>query len=105
MAKDKGGSKRRPKQTEIPGTERPRDEELDAAAEDVAEADAKRSKAQGEANEGRLRLLSLMKAKGVTRYVSEDRKLEIKVNGGKDTVTVRKWTPPPAERDQAGAGA
>ena len=76
------------KQLEVPGTERPRDVELDAAAEDLSEAGQKLSKAHERREEAAQRLLDLMKRKGLTIYVCEDRKLRVEVRAGTDKVRV-----------------
>lgn len=93
-------AKKGPKNLELKGMERPRDEELDAAAEDVAEADSKRGKFQEQADEGRERLLGLMRKKGLSVYVTADESLRVELKGGKDKVSVRKYTAPPAPKDK-----
>jgi aspartate aminotransferase-like enzyme len=91
MAKPKTAApkKRKPKlQQEIPGTERPRDDELDAAAEDLSEAGTKLSKAHERREEAAERLLALMSKKGLSVYVAEDQKLRVEVRAGKNKVRV-----------------
>lgn len=63
---------RKKTQTEVPGTERESDPELDSAAADVYELTAKRQKAHDREKGARGRLLELMKAKKVKTYVYED---------------------------------
>lgn len=93
--KKKATKRRGAKQGELPGFERPRDEELDAAAEDVNEADALRGKYQEQGEGARMRLLDLMRKKGLSTYVSEDRRLRVDIKAGHDKVSVKKWEPPP----------
>lgn len=67
------------RQTELAGMERPRDEEIEAAADDLVEANQKLSKAHDLREERSKRLLELMKKKGLSTYKSEDDSFRIDV--------------------------
>jgi hypothetical protein len=60
------------KQAEIPGTERERDEELDAAAADVYELTAERLAAHEREKLARTKLIETMQRKSVSEYLYED---------------------------------
>ena len=60
------------KQTEIPGAERERDEELDGAAERVYRLTAERLEKHEEEKEARAELIALMRSKKVTSYLYVD---------------------------------
>ncbi len=62
----------RRKQTEIPGAERERDEELDEAAGRVYELTAERLAKHDEEKEARGELIALMRSKGVISYLFVD---------------------------------
>jgi len=74
-----GGPRNKPrKQTQIPGTERETDEELDAAIEKLQSARVKRTKAKDQVDTATAELVDLMGSKGVTEYVAAE--LEAKVS-------------------------
>lgn len=62
----------RRKQTEIPGAERERDEELDEAAELVYRLTAERLEKHEEEKEARGELITLMRSKKTTSYLLVD---------------------------------
>jgi hypothetical protein len=62
----------RKKQTEVPGTERESDPEIDAAAADVYELTAERLDIQEREKGARAKLLDLMTKKNLEIYVYED---------------------------------
>lgn len=98
MAKAKGP--KGPKQTELKGMERPRDQQIDAAAEDVSEASGKLSKAHALLKERQQRLLELMKKKGLGSYVAQDAKLRVDVTSAKQKVRVSRLEPKEKDGDE-----
>ena len=71
------------KQIEIEGTERPHDDEISAAIEDLKDARTKRTAAKAEADAATARLVELMLAKGIDEYI--DPELEAKVTVSEKT--------------------
>ena len=65
------------KQTEIDGTERPHDEEISAAIEDLKDLRTQRTDVKGKLDAASERLQELMVAKGLTEYI--DAELRVKV--------------------------
>jgi hypothetical protein len=68
---------RKPRQTEVPGTERPKDEELSAACADLKDLRTKRTKLKEKLDASAERLEEMMIEKGIEVYV--DAELELKV--------------------------
>lgn len=92
---------RKKAQTEIPGTERPKDEELSAAAQDLADAGGTLSEAHKRRDETADRLIELMRKKGVTTYVDEDAKIRVDLRTGADKVRVTRLEKTEAAVDEA----
>lgn len=101
-AKKRGTGKR--KQTEIPGTERQVDEELDAAAEALRSVRAERMELQVEESAAALKLRDLLKDRKLDQYVYEDAegaKRRASLVPGEDRVSVRKIREPKATPAEA----
>ncbi len=64
-------------QAEIPGTERPHDEELSSAIADLQELRAQRTEIKGKVDSAAQRLEEMMNSRGITEYI--DPELEAKV--------------------------
>ena len=79
------------KQTDIPGTEPKRDQELDAAAADVYELTSERQEVHEKEKLARTTLIELMRKKSVDRYlyVDGDEKFDVQLEES-EKVTVRK---------------
>lgn len=76
------------RQTEIPGTERPRDDELSDAADALHKVRKSRMKLTQKETEAADKLLDLMRSKKLTEYVDEDLELRVTIKEGKTRVSV-----------------
>lgn len=79
------------KQTEVPGTERPRDAEVDAAACDVYELTSERLAVHEREMLARSHLLQLMERKGLTsyEYVDGEERYDVVLRETKKSVSVK----------------
>ncbi len=102
--KGKGGGKSGGKQAALPGMELPKHAEIEAAAEDLDEANKGLSKAHDLREEKATRLLSLMKKRNLDIYRSEELGILITVNRTEsEKVKVTKLETPHADSDDQAA--
>lgn len=81
------------KQSEIPGTERQRDEQLAAAADDLHDVRKRRMKLTEKEAAAAERLIEMMQEKDVDEYIDEELELRVRLKLGKNRVSVTQWNP------------
>ncbi len=72
--------RRQKKQTEIDGTERPHDEEISAAIEDLKGLRTQRTDIKAKLDAASGRLQELMIAKGITEYIDAELQAKVTLN-------------------------
>jgi hypothetical protein len=81
---------KRPKQLEVPGTERVQDPEIRAAAEELAEAGEALTEAHKERETAATALIEIMRKKKLKTYVDEKLKLRVDLVSGAEKVKLKR---------------
>ena len=89
-ASTKPAKGKRPKQLEVPGTERVQDPEIRAAAEELAEAGETLTEAHKAREEAAVALIEIMQAKKLKTYVDEALHLRVDLVSGKSKVKLKR---------------